>query len=217
MSLPVVVHFNQRFCLFFNTDRLLNDQVQQVRHLNNDVIRRVLGVINEPLMNAIVTKMSASMGRSGNSFRKSEGVDTASQGSCRNTPVFTEPLKGVTKQSGGRRRRFYCNALRLIPNVFNRLGHVLGGGNRIGFRPNEFSVNPKAEFLAVNTLFDTDHFHRKERGKHFNTDFSIEVMFSEKVFVVLRFLDALWNRNGNLLSNDVASGALTRFNLSKTI
>lgn len=44
MSLPVVVHFNQRFCLFFNTDRLLNDQVQQVRHLNNDVIRRVLGV-----------------------------------------------------------------------------------------------------------------------------------------------------------------------------
>lgn len=102
MSLPVVVHFNQRFCLFFNTDRLLNDQVQQVRHLNNDVIRRVLGVINEPLMNAIVTKMSASMGRSGNSFRKSEGVDTASQGSCRNTPVFTEPLKGVTKQSGRR-------------------------------------------------------------------------------------------------------------------
>lgn len=52
---------------------------------------------------------------------------------------------------------------------------------------------------------------------HFNTDFSIEVMFSEKVFVVLRFLDALWNRNGNLLSKDVASGALTRFNLSKTI
>ena len=80
MSLPVVVHFNQRFCLFFNTDRLLNDQVQQVRHLNNDVIRRVLGVINEPLMNAIVTKMSASVGRGGNSFRKSEGVDTLKAG-----------------------------------------------------------------------------------------------------------------------------------------
>lgn len=173
MSLSIVVHVHQRFCLFFNTDRLLNDQVQKFRHLNNDVIRRILGVINEPLMNAVVPKMSACMSGIGNSFRKSKSVDTTCQGSCRNASVFTESLQGVTKQSCGRCRRFCGNALSFIPNVFNWLGHVFGSGNWNGVRPDKFSVNPKAEFLAVNTLFDTHHFHGKERSKHFNTDFSI--------------------------------------------
>lgn len=61
MSFPVVMLVHQLFCLLFKPNRLFNDQVKQVRHLNNDFVCCIFVVVNKSFVNSVVTKMSASM------------------------------------------------------------------------------------------------------------------------------------------------------------
>ena len=154
MSLPVVVHFNQRFCLLLESNCLIDDQIQKTRHLIDDFKRSFFVVIDKAFVNAVITKVTAGVSGFSKLLRKTKSINSGSQIATFDVSVFTESFKRKAQQARCGGRRAASNALGFVIWLKHRHRHVFRWLNCCGIRPYQLLVNKKGKAITAHALFN---------------------------------------------------------------